>query len=361
MHRIASACLRLLAAGLAVLAVLVLDARPLGAAEAIVLVAGVETEPPPPPLLEALAIQLAGRARVRPSAAPVAGTFAARTEAATAALSGEGGKIVVWVERTVDPAIGEVALLHVVGDRAGQALVVVRRVEAGEGLGVYRALALKVAEVLDAIEGEPETAIVRQVAEPAPPKSPAPKPPPPVEPAAPSEGPRFAFVGDVGGWAATGTGTAPAQGGVIFGAGGRLAYGAFRGELAAQGRLTSALDYQDEAGSVHASEGAVGSALRMAGVWEFLALGAEVGAGGRILSATGETPLGKQGSGQTVLPFVTTIPQAAFRIAGFLEIRVGFGVEIALRRHRFAVNDVPLLDLGTARGAGSAAFVFVAP
>jgi hypothetical protein len=44
-----------------------------------------------------------------------------------------------------------------------------------------------------------------------------------------------------------------------------------------------------------------------------------------------------------------------------MELRATIGVELALRRHRFSVNDVPVLDLGTARGIAAGSFVFTAP
>ena len=108
-------------------------------------------------------------------------------------------------------------------------------------------------------------------------------------------------------------------------------------------------------------EGAFGAAIRLAGAWSIVALGAEAGAGGRVVRATGETPSGAKGDGETIVPYLSLAPQATFALTSFMGLRASVGVEVALRRHRFAVNDAPVLDLGTARGVAAGSFVFAAP
>jgi len=169
------------------------------------------------------------------------------------------------------------------------------------------------------------------------------------------------FVADIGGWGATGSGTAGVQGAVAFGVGARLHAVAFVGELVATGRVATSLEHADRSGRVEADEGAFGAAIRLAGAWSIVALGAEAGAGGRVVRATGETPSGAKGDGETIVPYLSLAPQATFALTSFMGLRASVGVEVALRRHRFAVNDAPVLDLGTARGVAAGSFVFAAP
>jgi hypothetical protein len=300
-------------------------------------------------LVEALRIQLAEQAYISEAPALEGTTLADRTDRAAALLDANAAKLVVWVEREPD-STPPAYLLHIVGGRDGRVLVLVTRVDASDDLALDRALSLKVAEVFDAVMlDRPAVATARQlVAPPEPPKKPE-----------PSTG--VGFVGDISGWAATGSGTAPPQAGIAFSAGARLRTGAFVGELAALGRIVSELDAEDENGSVEATEGGFGAALRLGGTASIVTLGGEIDVGGRVIDATGHTPGGRIGSDFTVVPFVAALPQATFAITSFLGIRVGVGVEVALRRHRFAVNEIPVLDLGTVRGAASAGFVFSAP
>jgi hypothetical protein len=136
---------------------------------------------------------------------------------------------------------------------------------------------------------------------------------------------------------------------------------AFVGDLVATGRVATTLSHDEPRGSVEVDEGAAGAALRLAGSWSFVALGGELGVGGRIMSATGQTPIGREGDGDAVIPYLALLPQATFSLTSFMELRVSIGVEVALRHHRFLVNDSPILDVGTARGVATGTFVFSGP
>lgn len=302
-------------------------------------------------LVEALRIQLTGRAQIRDGAMLSGPSLSSRTEAASALVGVDHTRLVVWVERPAHPPEDDVFLLHVVGDRQGRVLVLVHRVESPDDGGLDRALALKVAEVFDAVVlAPPVVALSTLVAQPAV-RAQAPVPS--------TEGQtRWGFAGDIGGWGATGTGTAPAQGGVAFGAAARLRYGALLAELAAVGRAVTTLEAESEAGSVAASEGAVGGALRLAGTVSVVALGGELGFGARIVDATGTTPGGKSGSDSTLVPYVNLLPQATFALSELIALRASVGVEVSLKHHRFAVNEAPVLDLGRVRGTLSGGFVF---
>lgn len=319
----------------------------------IMLVDEVEAQPQ---LLDALRIQLAGKAQVRSQADTSDPALISKSHVASSVLAATGARLVIWMDPPASDAEKTTTLLHLVGDQEGRVLVLVHPIESQDLATAHRALALKVAEVFETLETSRAAAMALAIQRPvgAPPKE---------QPAATEDAPApsFAFVGDLGGWGATGTGTAPIQGGVVFGAGARMRAGAFVGDLVAAGRVATTLSHDDQNGSVDVDEGAVGGALRLAGVWSIVALGGEVGVGGRIMSATGETPLGREGEGDTVVPYLTLMPQATFRLTGFMELRASVGVEVALRRHRFLVNDTPILDVGTARGVATGAFVFSAP
>jgi hypothetical protein len=318
----------------------------------IMLVDEVEAQPQ---LLDALRIQLAGRAEVRSMADTSDPALVPKSRVAGSVLAATGARLVIWMEPPTNDAEKTTTLLHLVGDQEGRVLVLVHAIESQDLATAHRALALKVAEVFDTLETSRAAAVALALQKPVrrPPEKPA--------ATAPPTAPRFAFVGDLGGWGATGTGTAPIQGAVVFGAGARMRVDAFVGDLAATGRVATTLSHDDQTGRVEVDEGAAGAALRLAGSWSVIALGGELGVGGRVMSATGQTPVGREGEGDTVIPYLALLPQATFSLTSFMELRASIGVEVALRRHRFLVNDSPVLDVGTARGVASGSFVFSGP
>jgi hypothetical protein len=320
----------------------------------IMLVDEVEAQPQ---LLDALRIQLAGRAQVRSQADTSDPAIVTKSQTASAVLGATGARLVIWMEPAKTESAPDATLLHLVGDREGRVLVLVHTVEAGEQASTHRALALKVAEIFDLLETVRAEAIARAI-QTEPPKAPAPAASEAVQR---GDATTLHFVGDIGGWGATGTGTAPPQGAVSFGAGGRLRHESLVADLVLTGRVATTLEHSDPNGAVEADEGAFGTALRVAGAWSVVALGAEAGIGGRALAASGESPRGRHGAGDTVVPYLALAPQATFALTSFMELRATIGAEIALRRHRFLVNDVAILDVGTVRGVASGSFVFVAP
>jgi hypothetical protein len=319
----------------------------------IMLVDEVEAQPQ---LLDALRIQLAGRAQVRSQADTSDPALVSKSRVASSVLATTGARLVIWMDPPTKDAEKSTTLLHLVGDQEGRVLVLVHAIESQDLAAAHRALALKVAEVFDTLEAGRGAAIalaVQQLARGAPKKQ--------AEQTEETSVPRLAFVGDLGGWGATGTASAPIQGAVVFGAGARLRAEAFVGDLVATGRVATILSHGGSTGSVDVDEGAVGAAVRLAGTWSVVALGGELGVGGRIMSATGQTPVGREGEGDTVIPYLALLPQATFSLTSFMELRASIGVEVALRRHRFLVNDSPVLDVGTARGVATGAFVFSGP
>lgn len=316
-----------------------------------VLVVAPAAHPPPAGLADALRIQLAGRAEVKDSIALEGDSLVSNTESATKLVRDNAARLVVWAEAATEPGV---YLLHIVGDREGRALVVVFRLASEDGVALERALALKVAEVFDAVELEvAERAMAVQVVAP-PPTKPA---PPPAE----EHDTRLSFVADLGGWGATGAGTAGWQGGVGFGVGLRLRHGALLGDFTARGRVASSLHAENEHGMVDADEAGFGGAVGLAAVVDFVAIGGLVAFGGRVIQAVGETPRGKVGEGTSILPDLFVGPQAIFLIAPFVGIGVHAGVDVTLRHHRFLVNEMPVLDPGTVRGMFGANVVFSVP
>ncbi|NUP13006.1 MAG: hypothetical protein HOW73_43760 [Polyangiaceae bacterium] len=331
------------------------------AADLPVVVVATAGTAPRPGLVEALQIQLAGRAVIKAGPSLAERDLGARTKRASELVGADRTSLVIWVERVPAQEGAQPSfLLHLVGDREGHVLVVVQRSETDDEAGLDRTLALKVAEVFDAIATAPvAAAMARELSPEKANGARAATPPEAGDEAAPP--PHFSFVGEVGGWGATGTGTASAQGGVVFGLGARLRYDAFVGELAATGRVVSELETIDSNGRVDASEGAFGASLRLAGIAGIAALGGLVEVGGRVLDATGETPGGEVGTGSTVVPYIAVGPDATFSLTPFLALRADVGVEVSLRHHRFTVNETPILDLGVIRGFASGGFVFSVP
>jgi hypothetical protein len=318
------------------------------AAQERVLVLGVGSEPMRSGFSDALRIQLRDRAAVEVGPALERGSLDAMVSQASDELRDGHATLAVWVEESTNPD-GTSIVLYMVGRRAGRVLVEVARFRAADEPGIDRALALKVSEVLAAVEKAGVQAMAERLAAPAE----VPEPPPHREATT-----HLGGLVALGIWG--GLSTSPQLGAQIH-AGGRLEHGAFSLELVGGARFVTPLSVSDPRGEVEVTEIVPGGALHGHAKFGLIALGLEVGAGARLLSVTGTSPLGRTGEAELALPYITVAPEVRLLIVPWFEIAGAFGVEILPLRKRYAVNDIPLLDLGQARGVGHISAIFSMP
>jgi hypothetical protein len=110
---------------------------------------------PQPRLLAALRIQLGATVRVDVRELPRTGALPAQLAEASRLARDEARTAVMWVDATSEQLASRLALLYVVGQRDGRALVEVVRVPAGRGPDLERVLALKVGELLAEMRSAP--------------------------------------------------------------------------------------------------------------------------------------------------------------------------------------------------------------
>lgn len=154
-------------------------------------------------------------------------------------------------------------------------------------------------------------------------------------------------------------GTTDLQGGLLIAAALRTR-GPTAGELYATARLVAGITQSDGRGQITIGEqsGAVG--IRVLGPGR-LRLGGAAELGARWLHAEGTTAQGTMGARSAVVPTVSLGPELRLDLRPGVELRTAIAAEVALWRQRFALNDVPVLDLGRFRALGSVSFLVVFP
>src|SRR5262245_107170 len=133
-------------------------------------------------LAAALRIQLMGSATVEERVVAADATLGERIERAAALANSAGAQVVVWSEPALTHRDGSrEAVLYVVGQRDGRALLQVVRVPGGEGHELDRTLALKVSEILPELQragpAAPSGEALRAPSAPPAPRAAAPAPP----------------------------------------------------------------------------------------------------------------------------------------------------------------------------------------
>ena len=286
-----------------------------------------------PGLVAAVRIQLGAGASVDMGAALTAAGAATRVAHARAVLSRDGGGFAVWVELTEREA-----LLYVVGSRDERALLEIVRIPADESSDLDRALALKLADIIDstarfALDEEPPAMAAPSVRE---------------EP--PSSTAGVQVRGEVEWRLAAPAGSAPVQTAVGGGVGLAAAFRPLwlEGVAGVDGVFAARLADGDR-GTVTTSEFVPWLAFRALADLGWLALGAGLRANLRVVFAEGVSPLGNIGDSTVFVPSVALAGIGVLRIVGGLSVRVRFGLEGAFVRQRFLVNSQSLGDLGGVR------------
>ncbi len=327
-------------------------------------------------LLSALRIQLTGAADADSRPAPAnARDTPARIEAAAALARSEHALLVVWVDGPlVLPDGAREAVLYVVGQRQGRALLEVVHVPGEHGPDLERSLALKVREVVDQLRqqaaaarraaavqpagagqaaaagaaggaqpagGEPAAALGGALI-----ASPTPVP----APAAQREpGSALGLTLGFDAVASAQAGTALGWWGLQAHAGPELRAAAWRLDAQAVLRWLPSLQLRREQASVRVEQVSPGLLLhaRMRGgpLW----IGAYAGAAFALVDASGRDAAGDVGRRSPVLPVLCTGLALELPVAAGLGLELGLELRAYFARRRFAVDGVPVVDLGRTR------------
>jgi len=287
-----------------------------------------------------LGIQLWGRASVR-DGGRLAGQTADQRVGEAADQLGDAA-VAFWLERAAD----RVFALYVVGRRRGRAVVDVFTLPGGDGGETdSRGLALKVSEALDALLFEPTPAGRAPWIE-APRQLPADR--------------GTAFELGVGVWDATAR-RSPAQETLAISVARRRPLGSLAVlELAAEGEIGSGRQMRAAAGTVDTSEGGFGVAARALLLHRRWLAGGYLAAGVTTVAATGITAEGSRGERRLWIPTAGLGADLRLRLSTALELRIAGEVGGSAERHRLAVNEQPVLDLGRFYVASGISLVFLA-
>jgi hypothetical protein len=295
--------------------------------------------PPRTELLLALRIQLTGVAEIEGRSLALPSSTSARIDAASALASAENALAVVWTEGPVQTADGsQEAILYVVGQSHGRALLEVVRVPGNSGPDMDRTLALKVREIIDTLR-RAQSSTPRADAL-VPNLSPAGA----NEPAA-----RFTAAAALGVLGAAQSGTPLGQWGATLAAGPRL-YGR---ALRLSGMLGLVLLPRSEVRKADARVGLVeitpslyahGQA-KVGWLW----LGARAGFALAFVTADGSNARGARGVASEELPSMLLGLDAELPLGSDLGLCLGVQLETRLRRQRFAVDERQIADLGRLR------------
>ncbi len=289
-------------------------------------------------LVESLRIQLAKAATVRLGPSLSDPKLAARQQQARHLKQQSGAVLAIWVEPDRTERAGATALmLYLAGDGPE---IDWRRLTAPAGPATDRAVALLVREALD-------SALAARAAAGA--DSGKAKSPGTGRPDAGRTGSPWAFVIDSGVMAAAPSVTADAQAGGLLSAGARFWHGPLLTELLVGTSVVSTMGTERPAGSLQISEIGVSLGGRALFATKTVAIGGSVEPSLRLLDVTGESPLGATGSCFRVVPALLVGPELRWLLHDNLHLRGSAGVQFALRRQRFAINDQILLDIGVAR------------
>ncbi len=290
-----------------------------------VVVLMVPDQPLPDGFLDALRIQLIGAATVTVGADVTGDTTAAKLESAATVLDAPG-TLAVWVEQETESGY----LLYIGSRRESRAVVDVFHIAEPGGPEAVRALALKVREVVDL------AALPSRKEKPPPPPPP---PPPPWRRAGVVAAGPLALQGDLGMQLAVN-----GEGGLA------LSHARLRLELVGAAWWASAVDKENASGYVRVRELGVAARARALVGFGGFAAGGGLGVGMRRASADGRTPANTEGSDVVWLPTLDAELEARRPAWGPLELRAWVGVELAVLRQRFLINELEIVDLGRLRG-----------
>ena len=154
-----------------------------------------------------------------------------------------------------------------------------------------------------------------------------------------------------------GNGTGGAQLGGVLALGLALRQPSWLMELHGTLRAPTALAHESDAGAVSVCELGFGGGVRMAWTSERIAIGGFAELRARWLSAEGETRIGTVGDSADIIPALMLGPEVGVSLFGWLRVRAATGVDVALGRQRFALNNQPVLDVGMVRGAAQLGLV----
>jgi hypothetical protein len=333
-----------------VLCVLILEASAWGktrvGGEVTVVVLEQAGQEPRRAFVQALRIQLADLAAVVEGGRVAEGTLAARVEEAAAAVAQAGGTFALWL----DQAGGGDFVLHVVGRRAGRAIVeIVRMPAAADGPETDRALAIKARDVIEEIlapaaTAAPDAAVALARA---------------LRPSAPPARAALAYTVEVG--AVGAGGPSRPRGGLALAAALRLDGAAgMTFELHGAARFVSDITAADERGAITVGEQSAAIGIRLLAAGR-VGVGGAVELGARWLHAEGTTSAGTTGTTSNAVPTVAAGPALRLPLRPGVELRAAVVAEVALWRQRFALNGEPFLDLGRVRPLGTASLLVVFP
>ncbi len=298
-----------------------------------------------PGLIDALRIQLAGSARVGDGGRLAGQALADRVENAVKIVRKKRAVLALWVQGPVPLSDrSEELVLYLVGEHRGRALVEVLQIPCGAGPEVDRTLALKTREVLDDIlSGVPSESLLEE-----------PESAMPVKAASP-----LGWFVDLGLAIGSQKRSNLGQWGLSLGAGGHLRI-ADSISLGARlsFRLFPSVDIETEQGRVTFHE--LDPGLYLIGLLHplpFLAVGLQQGALLGFVDAEGTTPSGASGSSVELVPSLLSELMVELELRTGLVLRLGAGLEVNLRKLRFAVNDEEVANLGRIRPQGQAALV----
>jgi len=319
--------------------------------------------PARPELLLALRIQLTGAAEVETAAVPDSQSTTARIESASVLAGAENALAVVWTEGPIVTQDGsQEAVLYVVGQQHGRALLEVVRVPGDSGPDMDRTLALKVREIVDALQAArahaPGAALLtptgtaqKTSARAAPSPTPAPSPGSSPAPSSPAAEAHWTAAAALGVLASAQAGAAYGQWGAGIGVGPRLNLAA--NTLRLSGMLGLALYPRTEVQKAGARVGIVeitpSLALHAQSKQGPLWLGARVGGALAFISADGRNAQGTRGVADQQLASLLFGVDAELPLGANLGVSLAVALEAHLRRQRFAVDDKQVADLSRLR------------
>lgn len=268
--------------------------------------------------------------------------------------------LVVWTERK-----GAALLLHIAGRRDGAPFIDQMHFEAGDEPAMDRAFALKIRDVLDEL-------VIARLSLSLPDAGPPPRRG--VEQRAPrvlarQAPPDAAWVIELGGRGMDGQGNGGHGAVVLSGSRqARLQPGTAErfAELYTELTLAPATTIRSPDGdmSTSAVEGMLGvraltAAVRQAP--ERWLGGIHLGAGAGLVRAQGTTPQGASGTARRLVPMLAAGVEGRLGISPRLAVRAAIGAAMSLRRQRFALNDMPIVDLGRYRVQGQLSLLLSLP
>jgi len=319
-------------------------AEPAGARPSVV-VLGTPGEPIRAARVDLVAIELGRRAKVTAGWQLHAPSLPERIDEASREIVERKLEWVTWVELGARSPSGEsTVVIVVVGRRGAQAAVEVRRLTTVDRDDLDRAIAIKAAEMLDAILSRPADA---QAPEPSHTSS---EHRGAEEVHAAAAEPTLAATLEAGARVATPSGTSQAQVLGTLGVGARAEWHGFAVEVVANGRSGSGFDSETARGTVTTREIALGGEARALWIREPLRLGGFAEAGARLIEGIGTLRDESEHSTWRSVPTLAAGADARLDATDYLAIRIAIGVEGMLRPQRFAIDDVPQLDVGDVRG-----------